>query len=219
MRKAPSDVALVRGVRGLSGPMDRHPSTVRRRARRRLLTAQDSVFVIASALCTTLAAAQSEFAPTAVFVQAGTGGDTHQAAAGLNWDWRRHWSLGRGQVGGFWEVSLSGWSYPAMDGRRKAWLGQLGVVPTFRYRPADGASPWFAEVGIGATLMTTVYETERKRFSTSFNFADHIGVGRNFGAAGEHEVSLRLEHFSNAGIKHPNPGENFAEVRYTYRFP
>jgi hypothetical protein len=166
-----------------------------------------------------LAAAQSSLAPSAVFVQAGTWIDTHELTAGLAWDWGRRWPLAGGQISGYWELSMSVWSYPSMDGRREAWLGQVGAVPTFRWRPADGASPWFAELGIGASLMTTVYETRRKRFSTSFNFADHIGVGRSFGAASEHELSLRIEHFSNAGIKHPNPGQNFVALRYTYRFP
>jgi hypothetical protein len=27
------------------------------------------------------------------------------------------------------------------------------------------------------------------------------------------EVALRVEHFSNAGISHPNPGENFLQLR------
>jgi hypothetical protein len=74
------------------------------------------------------------------------------------------------------------------------------------------------EGGVGITFTTTLYETERKRFSTSFNFGDHIAVGRNFGERREHEISLRIEHFSNAGIKHPNPGENFLQIRYSYRF-
>ena len=164
------------------------------------------------------AAAQSGITPSAVFVQAGTWGDTHALTTGLTWDWDKHWSLGSGQLSGYWEVSMAGWSYPSMDGRREAWLGQIGVVPTFRYRLAEGASPWFAELGVGASFMTTVYQTQRKRFSTSFNFADHVGFGRNFGVAQEHELSLRFEHFSNAGIKHPNPGENFVELRYSYRF-
>jgi len=30
--------------------------------------------------------------------------------------------------------------------------------------------------------------------------------------------SLRVQHFSNAGIKEPNPGETFYKVRYAYRF-
>jgi lipid A 3-O-deacylase len=94
----------------------------------------------------------------------------------------------------------------------------VGLVPTFRYCDAEGTSPWFVEFGIRASLTTTVYETRGKRFSTSFNFTNRVGVGRNFGASGQHELSLHVEHFSNAGIKRPNPGENFAQLRYSYRF-
>jgi lipid A 3-O-deacylase len=177
--------------------------------------------VCAAALCglsVDAAVAQSTITPSATFVQVGAWSDTRQLTAGLTWDWGKRWQLGGGQLSGYWEVSLSAWSYPSMDGRREAWLGQIGAVPTFRYRPEGGASPWFAELGVGASLMTTVYQTQRKRFSTSFNFADHVALGRSFGAAGEHELSLRAEHFSNAGIKHPNPGQNFFELRYVYRF-
>jgi hypothetical protein len=165
----------------------------------------------------TLACAQSSLAPSAVFVQAGTGEGTHSFTTGLVWDWSRQWSVGSGRLGGSWEVSLSGWSYPSMGGRSEAWLGQAGLVPTFRYRPGHGASPWFFDAGVGLSFTTNVYQTERKRFSTSFNFADHLAVGRDFGAFGQHQVALRLEHFSNAGIKQPNPGQNFIELRYAYR--
>jgi hypothetical protein len=33
----------------------------------------------------------------------------------------------------------------------------------------------------------------------------------------QRELVLRVEHFSNAGIKHPNPGENYVQLRYTHR--
>jgi Lipid A 3-O-deacylase (PagL) len=76
-----------------------------------------------------------------------------------------------------------------------AWAS--GPDSVFRYRPAGGASPWFFEAGVGLTLTTSLYETDRKRFSTTFNFGDHLAVGRNFGQHSEHELSLRLRHFSN----------------------
>jgi lipid A 3-O-deacylase len=63
------------------------------------------------------------------------------------------------------------------------------------------------------------YETPRKRFSTRWNFYDMVGVGHTYGGPQErHEVGLRLVHTSNAGIKNPNPGENFLQLRYAYRF-
>lgn len=162
--------------------------------------------------------AQPSLTPSAVFVQAGAARQTREVTAGLVWDWTRQWNLGSGQVTGYWEASLSLWSYPGADERRTAWLGQASLIPVFRFRPTAGTSPWFFEGGVGVTLMTTIYETDRKQFSTSFNFADHLGFGRNFGSRREHEIALRLEHFSNGGIRHPNPGESFAQIRYLFRF-
>jgi lipid A 3-O-deacylase len=173
---------------------------------------------ILCALHSTLCSGQSVLDPSACFVQLGTAKDTHQLSSGLAWDWTPKWPLLGGEVTGYWELSVSGWSYPSMDGRQQAWLGQLGVVPTFRYMPLFGRSDWFAEIGVGAAATTRLYQTNQKRFSTRFNFADHIAVGLRFGAAREHELALRLRHFSNAGIKQPNPGENFVEVRYVHRF-
>ena len=34
---------------------------------------------------------------------------------------------------------------------------------------------------------------------------------RMFSEALRHELALRVQHFSNAGIKRPNPGENFLQ--------
>jgi hypothetical protein len=54
--------------------------------------------------------------------------------------------------------------------------------------------------------------TREKRFSTAFNFGDHIGIGYRTGRG---EWSLRLQHFSNAGIDTPNPGEDFVQLRWS----
>jgi hypothetical protein len=155
--------------------------------------------------------------PSLAFLQVGTTGHTHEGSAGLRWDWSKGWPAGAGRLTGFWEGSVSRWSYPSIDGRQTAWLAKIGLTPVFRYRPRSGTSAWFAEGGVGANVTTAHYETEDKRFSTSFNFGSHVGLGLTFGPRHEHEVVLRVEHFSNAGIRHPNPGENFVQFRYAYR--
>ena len=165
------------------------------------------------------ASAQSSLVPTGVFLQWGSAGSTHAASVGTWWGWGKEWALAGGTLSGYWEGSLSAWSYPGMDGRRTSWLGQLGLVPVFRYRPEGPWSKWFGELGIGLTLTTTVYETQGKRFSTSFNFGDHVAIGRSYGSSDQHELALRAQHFSNAGIRQPNPGLNFVQLRYSYTFP
>lgn len=64
----------------------------------------------------------------------------------------------------------------------------------------------------------SAYGSREKRFSTSFNFGDHIGVGLPLGEGDRQEVVLRIQHFSNGGIKRTNPGENFLQLRYVARF-
>ena len=69
----------------------------------------------------------------------------------------------------------------------------------------------------GVNVLAPLYRSRDKRFSTAFNFGDHVGIGVQLGDDHGQELSLRLQHFSNAGIKDPNPGENFVQLRYTAR--
>ena len=118
----------------------------------------------------------------------------------------------------YWDFFISQWRAPRPDGLDKRSYTQLGVIANWRYRFSQGESPWFVEAGVGGTVMDSIYRTPAREFSTTFQFTEQLGVGRNFGVRGEHEVALRLQHFSNAGIKEPNPGQNFVRLRYLYRF-
>jgi lipid A 3-O-deacylase len=66
--------------------------------------------------------------------------------------------------------------------------------------------------------MDRTYHTPERQFSTNFQFTEVIGVGLSLGEHGQHELGFRFQHFSNGGIKKPNPGETFVRARYTYRF-
>ena len=162
-------------------------------------------------------AAALDLAPQTAFVQYGTTRDTDSAVIGLTWDWNRRWSLGSGELSGYWEAALGRWKGTA-EGGGSAYSTQIGITPVFRWRGDGGSSPWFFEAGIGANAIRPVYHTERKQFSTIFNFGDQLAVGRSFGAQREHELALRVQHFSNGGYKDPNPGETFVQLRYAYRF-
>lgn len=155
--------------------------------------------------------------PSAVFVQEGWAGDTRDATVGAVWDWDARWSAGGAEVTGYWEGSLSRWSYEALQAPQTAWLAQLGLIPVFRFRPRDGWTGWFFDLGVGLTLTTRLYQSDQRQFSTRFNFGDHLAVGRSFGADDRHEIALRAEHFSNAGVRRPNPGINFVQLRYSLR--
>lgn len=153
-----------------------------------------------------------------VFAEGGVA-DHHAGSATVgaiwNWDWKKDfWG---GQLTADTEAFVSHWTARATEGRRESYT-LLGVQPLLRYRFSEGRSPWFAEAGIGVSVMDNAYNTPAKRQATRFNFYDTIAVGRNFGANGKHEVSLRLTHVSNADIRKPNPGEEFLALRYAVRF-
>ncbi len=164
-----------------------------------------------------LSAHAVELMPRGAFVQGGVadhGG--YSATAGVLWPWAwRREALG-GEFTGLTEAYLSHWS--GRVGSERRGFTQVGVMPMLRYRFAGGRSDWFAEAGIGISAMDRPFRTDHKQFSTSFNFVDVISAGRSFGERRDQEISLRVTHFSNAGIKKPNPGENFLQLRYARMF-
>jgi lipid A 3-O-deacylase len=144
-------------------------------------------------------------------------GSTNSATVGMTIPWWPGRTEQTGALTGYWDVFLSNWHAPALDDGRRNYA-QIGALYTWRYRFGAGSSPWFAEGGIGGSVMDHIYKTPDRSFSTAFQFTEVVGVGRSFGETGAHELSLRVQHFSNAGIKKPNPGETFLRLRYTYRF-
>ena len=113
------------------------------------------------------------------------------------------------------ELVIGEWFVHAARAGDRSHFTQFGLTPVLRYTFDRGP---FVEAGIGLDVITPHFRDHDRVFSTQFNFADHIAVGTRFGAARANEVSLRVEHFSNGGIRHPNPGQNFVEVRYARHF-
>jgi lipid A 3-O-deacylase len=174
----------------------------------------------AAALLATAAslAHAADFVPDAFSLQAGAG--RHGAAmagAGLVWDWdfarlRRH-----AELSAHTELMVNAWRGHAVGGGNDQYT-QVVLLPSLRMQLNQGRSPWFLELGIGASWMDRLYTTPDKQFSTRWNFYDMLGVGRKFGADGRHELGLRWTHISNGGLKKPNPGEDFLQLRYVQRF-
>jgi lipid A 3-O-deacylase len=154
--------------------------------------------------------------PDRVFAQIGIADAARSTVIGANWAplLERSWIGGQTDV--FWEASFGRWKGEASPIHPHAqWFTQVGLTPVLRWQLADDTG-WFLEAGIGANVIFPTYSRQRKRFSTAFNFGDHIGVGLRFGESHQHELALRVQHFSNGGIRLPNPGENFRQLRYTW---
>lgn len=168
--------------------------------------------------CAALSAHAADWRPTSFFADVGLADNsTRSASVGLAWAWDWRTSLWGGEVTAQTEAYISHWNARHVAGGRQS-LTQIGLVPVFRLRFDQGRSDWFVEAGIGVSMLDKEYRIPGKRFSTEFNFHDTVGVGRSFGPKRESDLSLRLTHFSNAGIDKPNPGENFLQLRYSRKF-
>lgn len=154
----------------------------------------------------------------AVFLQTGRAEHALSVSAGAAWDWSWRKPTRAGWWTGYWEVGVAGWrNQPAASGPDGRWFAQVGLTPVLRFEP-QALPGLFLEGGIGANLVLPRYRTRNKQFTTLFNFGDHLAVGGRFGERRQHELALRFEHFSNGGIKKPNPGENFVQLRYQHHF-
>ena len=140
---------------------------------------------------------------------------------GLQWDWKKRWlETGGWHLGGYWDLSLGYW-----DNRTRAPLKthgsitDIGLTPVLRFQQTNprGLSP-YAEAGIGFHALSATSVSTERRFSTQFQFGDHVGFGVRFGEKGEFDLGYRYQHLSNADIKKPNQGISFHQIRLQYHF-
>lgn len=171
--------------------------------------------VIGSLFAAASAQAQG-MTPASVFVQGGAGpANIYSLNTGVIWPWA--WKSEGGGWSGYTELLVGAWSARAVGGGRDH-FAHIALSPIFRYHFDGGKSPVFFEGGIGLSLTSPKYITPTKTFSTTFNFADTLGMGYSFGQNWNQDITLRLQHISNASIKKPNPGEEFLQLRYTWKY-
>ncbi|QKT04172.1 acyloxyacyl hydrolase [Ectothiorhodospiraceae bacterium 2226] len=141
-------------------------------------------------------------------------GEAQMQRLALHWDLPR-WSVWQGSRWSFQphlEFAVGQWEH-----RQRPQPGHdVGLTPVLRLARSGRTVP-YVEAAVGAHLLSSPRIGGRD-MSTSFQFGDLVGVGLRFGARANGEVGYRLIHFSNGGIKHPNPGINFHMVRFGYWF-
>jgi lipid A 3-O-deacylase len=177
------------------------------------------VLTSASALAAPRFPESNPLLPDAVFMQAGQAEkntDAYTVGATWNWNWSRQYRFGL--VTGYTEAAVGRWNTHDVVSGEGHWFTQVGITPVLRLFPPSTTNRWFGEIGIGANYIAPIWRAEGKRFSTEFNFGDHLAFGRILGERREGSIALRIQHFSNGGIDAPNPGLNFAQLRYSYQF-
>ncbi len=143
----------------------------------------------------------------------GEGHNTDMLGVSAQWQWSKRWFQGQNaHVGGFWDVSAAQWRRNEAGQRHN--LAEFGVTPVFRWQ-ANDLQGLYLEAGIGAHLLSRT-SLGSKRYSTAFQFGEHIGFGYRFGARGAYDLSYRYQHVSNGDIKTPNNGADLHQVRLQY---
>ena len=135
------------------------------------------------------------------------GGGTHSVEiwrVGAQWQQRPKW-LKQSPWQLYWDLSVGSWNSATGT------VHDFGVTPELRH-PIGSRGTYF-DAGIGFHVLSDSHISSDFGFSTRFQFGDHVGVGYNFGPL---DVSARLQHLSNGGMRNPNPGINFLLLRVRY---
>ncbi len=135
------------------------------------------------------------------------------------WDWNKKLiEVGNWHLGGYWEADLGYWDNRS-NGRTNRELFDIGFTPVFRFQQNSitGLSP-YAELAVGLHFLSRTSVSTQRQFGSSFTFGDHVGAGLRFGDKGRYDIGYRYQHLSNAGIKEPNQGINFHQLRLQYHF-
>ncbi len=174
-------------------------------------------------VCLMLAGAPAAHAVDGMSIELGTSDSSNasvdMARVGIQWNWGKRWALGPNwHIGGYWDLSLGYWNNDSAN-RSSSGIADLGFTPTFRVQQTQpGAIAPYLEAAIGFHLLSETSVSDRRQFGSSFQFGDHVGIGIRFGPRHAYDLGYRYQHLSNAGIKQPNNGINFHQLRLQYHF-
>ncbi|MEO8170928.1 MAG: acyloxyacyl hydrolase [Oxalobacteraceae bacterium] len=154
----------------------------------------------------------SSYAVDSASFEAASGNKTQMVRIGAQWDWaNKWWQSNNTHIGGYWDLTLAQWRGTQYRNRPDTTqdITVIGITPVFRFLH-DSKTGSYAEAGIGAHLLSNVYDNNGRKLSTAAQFGTHIGIGYIF--ANNLDLGLKIQHFSNGGIKQPNNGVNFAAL-------
>ncbi|WP_337879765.1 acyloxyacyl hydrolase [Rheinheimera sp.] len=118
------------------------------------------------------------------------------------------------QVALWLESSANFWRYGPQNSSDRNLVVAASPVVRWSLGQAWGVD-WQGEFGIGVSFLDDTYFAG-KNVSTHYQFEDRLGL---LAWISDHEsLSLRYLHYSNAGLKHPNPGLDFVSLSYSYYF-
>ena len=173
---------------------------------------------IAAATCGALAFGSSAFAVDTFSTEIATGNKSQFVRVGAQWNMDQSWmKSAESEVWAYWDLTLADWrenKYKNIPGASQNFI-DIGLTPTARWQALNHQGP-YVEAGLGPHLNSGVYNNNGRRLSTHLQFGTVLGLG--YVMSNGLDLAIRVEHFSNGGIKQPNNGVNVAIAKVGYKF-
>lgn len=117
----------------------------------------------------------------------------------------------------YWETSLNFWEYGEQNSHETNFVLALSPVvsKTFYYIKDKYPLKW--EFGIGVSLVNDT-KFAGKDIGSHYQFEDRLGLTVDLNNNQTESVSLRYMHYSNGGLNSKNPGVDFLNMSYAYKF-
>lgn len=182
------------------------------------MIANNTAWKLIALICLLGGIQSASLAADSTSFEIGSGNQTEMVRLGAQWQWEKQWWKSNGtHIGGYWDLTIARWRgdhFQDVPGNVQN-ITVIGITPVFRLQN-DSLKGFYGEAGIGANLLSELYDNNGRKLSTAFQFGDHLGIGYVF--QNNLDLGIKIQHFSNGSIKQPNQGINFAVVRVAYSF-
>ncbi|MEO9946582.1 MAG: acyloxyacyl hydrolase [Paraglaciecola sp.] len=117
----------------------------------------------------------------------------------------------------YWEVSANFWEYGQDNNHETNFVLALSPVVGKTFYHIQDKYPLKWEFGIGVSLVNDT-RFAGKNIGSHYQFEDRLGLVTDFGEGLRQSLSLRYMHYSNGGLNTRNPGVDFLNFSYAYKF-
>ncbi|MBQ4836683.1 acyloxyacyl hydrolase [Pseudoalteromonas luteoviolacea] len=115
------------------------------------------------------------------------------------------------------EASINLWDREKYHIKETNLVFAISPILHYQVMSLKNGAAIFAELGIGVAYVKNKVFVG-KNIGSHLQFEDRIGVAMKFGEKNKDIIALRYLHYSNAGIKRPNPGLDFISLSFTRLF-
>ena len=117
----------------------------------------------------------------------------------------------------YWEVSAIFWEYGDKNHHTTNLAVALSPVVSKTFYHINEKYPLKWEFGIGVSLVNDT-RFAGKDIGSHYQFEDRLGIAVDVGEDLQQSIALRYMHYSNGGLNSRNPGVDFLNLSYAYKF-